>query len=179
MVAAKSNPGEGFARSLIKKSWINSEEKTAERAFEVLALVGLSHMWDKPASVLSGGQLKLLEIGRALMSEANTILLDEPISGVNPTLAHEIFSTLIDLRTKYGITFLIIEHRLDIALSYVDTVIAMAYGKFLVSGTPQEVTSDTQGNRSVPWRLIVHWEKKTKPCFPSKMSRPATEVCVY
>ncbi|MDG6996787.1 MAG: ABC transporter ATP-binding protein [Nitrososphaerota archaeon] len=142
MVARKDNPGENFTRSIIKRYWRDEEEKTAERAFEILAMVGLSHMWDKSASVLSGGQLKLLEIGRALMSNANTVLLDEPISGVNPTLAHEIFSTLVRLRDNYGMTFLIIEHRLDIALSYVDSVIAMAYGKFLVSGTAQEVTSD-------------------------------------
>lgn len=142
MVAKKGNPGESFALSLLKRAWKDAEEKIAEQAFEVLRMVGLSHMWDKPASVLSGGQLKLLEIGRALISGADTILLDEPISGVNPTLAHEIFSTLIKLRDNYGITFFIIEHRLDIALSYVDGVIAMAYGKFVVAGTPEQVTSD-------------------------------------
>jgi len=142
MVASKDNPGESFTRFLSKRSWINEETKTAEHGFQVLAMVGLSHMWDKLAAVLSGGQLKLLEIGRALMSDASMILLDEPISGVNPTLAHEIFSTLVKIRDNYGVTFLIIEHRLDIALSYVDSVIAMAYGKFLISGTPQEVTSD-------------------------------------
>ncbi len=141
-VARKDNPGENFAKSLLKRSWVNEEEKTTEHAFEVLGLVGLSHMWDKLATTLSGGQLKLLEIGRALMSGASVILLDEPISGVNPTLAHEIFSTLIRLRDNYGITFLIVEHRLDIALSYVDSVIALAYGKLITSGKPQEVTSD-------------------------------------
>jgi branched-chain amino acid transport system ATP-binding protein len=144
MVARKDNPGEGFAKSLYKRAWINEESKTAEQGFEVLAMVGLSHMWDKLAAVLSGGQLKLLEIGRALMSDANMILLDEPISGVNPTLAHQIFSTLVKIRDNYGVTFLIIEHRLDIALSYVDSVIVMAYGKFLTAGTPQEVTSDVR-----------------------------------
>jgi branched-chain amino acid transport system ATP-binding protein len=144
MVARKDNPGESFARSLARRAWINDETKIAEQGFEVLAIVGLSHMWDKLAAVLSGGQLKLLEIGRALMSDANMILLDEPISGVNPTLAHQIFSTLVKIRDNYGVTFLIIEHRLDIALSYVDSVIVMAYGKFLTSGTPEEVTSDVR-----------------------------------
>jgi branched-chain amino acid transport system ATP-binding protein len=142
MVARKYNPGESFSRSLLKRNWISTEENTADHAFEVLEMVGLSHMWDKNASVLSGGQLKLLEIGRALMSEATMMLLDEPISGVNPTLAHQIFSTLVKIRDNYGVTFLIIEHRLDIALSYVDSVVAMAYGKFLTSGKPQEVTAD-------------------------------------
>jgi branched-chain amino acid transport system ATP-binding protein len=142
MVARKDNPGESFAKSLLKNSWEEEEEKTAERAFEVLAMVGLSHMWDKQAIVLSGGQLKLLEIGRALMSNADTILLDEPISGVNPTLAHEIFAKLVKLRDNFGITFFLIEHRLDIALSYVDEVIAMAYGKLLATGKADQVTAD-------------------------------------
>jgi len=144
MVARKYNPGESFSGSLLKRNWLATEENTAEHAFEVLGMVGLSHMWDKNSSVLSGGQLKLLEIGRALMSEATMMLLDEPISGVNPTLAHQIFSTLVKIRDNYGVTFLIIEHRLDIALRYVDAVVAMAYGKFLISGRPEEVTSDVR-----------------------------------
>jgi len=144
MVAKKDNPGEKFGKSLLKRSWIEEEEKTAERAFEILGIVGLSHMWNTQSSVLSGGQLKLLEIGRALMSDARMILLDEPISGVNPTLAHKIFSTIVKIRDNFGITFLIIEHRLDIALSYVDSVIAMAFGKLLIAGKPQEVTSDVR-----------------------------------
>jgi branched-chain amino acid transport system ATP-binding protein len=142
LVAMKDNPGEGFARSIIKNLWIDQETKAVERAFEILQLVGLSHMWDKPASSLSGGQMKLLEIGRALMSDATTLLLDEPISGVNPTLAHDIFGKLMKLRENYGITFFIIEHRLDIALEYVDEVVAMAYGKLVTFGKPKEVMAD-------------------------------------
>jgi branched-chain amino acid transport system ATP-binding protein len=142
MVAKKENTGEGFSKSLFKNLWADEERKTAEEAFKVLEIVGLTHMWDQTASVLSGGQMKLLEIGRALMSGADTILLDEPISGVNPRLAHDIFAKLVKLRDNYGITFFIIEHRLDIALSYVDKVVAMAFGKYLTGGTPQEVTSD-------------------------------------
>lgn len=142
LVAKKDNPGESFSKSLLKRSWIESENEAAAEAFKILELVGLSKMWDQPATVLSGGQMKLLEIGRALMTGASTILLDEPISGVNPTLAHGIFATLVKLRDNYGITFFIIEHRLDIALSYVDSVIAMAYGKFVTAGSAQQVTSD-------------------------------------
>jgi hypothetical protein len=63
-------------------------------------------------------------------------------SGVNPRLAHEIFEKLVKLRDNYGITFFIIEHRLDIALSYVDKVVAMAFGKFVTAGAPQQVTAD-------------------------------------
>lgn len=142
MVARRENKGEGFGRSLFKNLWIDDERKAAEEAFKVLNIVGLTQMWDKPASVLSGGQMKLLEIGRALMSGAQTILLDEPISGVNPRLAHEIFAKLVKLRDNYGMTFFVVEHRLDIALSYVDKVVAMALGKFVTGGTPEEVTAD-------------------------------------
>src|SRR2546427_806416 len=102
------------------------ETEAAEKAFRILELVGLSHVWDKPATNLSGGQMKLLEIGRALMADARVLLLDEPISGVNPTLAHEIFSKLLKLRDELGLTFFIVEHRMEVALGYVDRVIAMA-----------------------------------------------------
>jgi branched-chain amino acid transport system ATP-binding protein len=86
--------------------------------------------------------MKLVEIGRALMSDAKLYLLDEPVSGVNPTLAHEIFGRIIGLREQYGITFFIIEHRLDIALKYVDYVNAMASGKLIAAGSPKEIISD-------------------------------------
>jgi branched-chain amino acid transport system ATP-binding protein len=142
LVARKDSKGEGFFRALFKNFWVTDERQAAEEAFKILDIVGLTNMWDKQAAVLSGGQMKLLEIGRALMSGADTILLDEPISGVNPTLAHDIFAKLVKLRDNYGITFFIIEHRLDIALGYVNKVVAMAYGKFVASGTPQQVTSD-------------------------------------
>ena len=86
--------------------------------------------------------MKLLEVGRALMTGAKFLLLDEPISGVNPTLAHDIFARIIRLRDELGVTFFIVEHRLDIALSYVDYVHVMAHGKLLASGAPQAVISD-------------------------------------
>jgi branched-chain amino acid transport system ATP-binding protein len=142
MVAAKGNPGENFLRSMIRGSWIKKEREVAESSFKTLSVVGLYSMWDKPAESLSGGQMKLLEIGRALMGGAKVVLLDEPISGVNPKLAHEIFETLISLRRDLGVTFFIIEHRLDIALQYIDTVVAMAYGKLIAAGKPELVMAD-------------------------------------
>ncbi|HMD78996.1 MAG TPA: ABC transporter ATP-binding protein [Nitrososphaerales archaeon] len=142
MVAVKDHPGESFIKSLVRSSWMNKETETAESAFKILDLVGLYEVWDKPADSLSGGQMKLLEIGRALMSGAKTVLLDEPISGVNPRLAHEIFEKLVSLRTDLGVTFFIIEHRLDIALKYVDLVVAMAFGKIIAAGKPEIVMAD-------------------------------------
>ena len=86
--------------------------------------------------------MKLVEIGRALMSDATLLLLDEPVSGVNPTLAHDIFSRILKLRDDFGLTFFIVEHRLDIALKYVDGMFAMALGKLIASGGPDEVMND-------------------------------------
>jgi branched-chain amino acid transport system ATP-binding protein len=142
MVAGKDNPGEGFLRSVVKSSWMNKEKETAETAFKTLETVGLYEVWEKPAVSLSGGQMKLLEIARALMGGAKVVLLDEPISGVNPTLAHGIFEKLVSLRTDLGVTFFIIEHRLDIALKYIDTVVAMAFGRLIANGKPEVVMAD-------------------------------------
>jgi branched-chain amino acid transport system ATP-binding protein len=142
LVAEKNHPGESFTKSLIKKLWAKHETDAVEKASKILELLGLSEQRDKPASLLSGGQMKLIEIGRALMSDANLYLLDEPVSGVNPTLAHEIFARIIGLRERYGITFLIVEHRLDIALKYVDYVNAMASGRLIAAGPPEQVVRD-------------------------------------
>jgi branched-chain amino acid transport system ATP-binding protein len=142
LVAEKDNPGESFLKSLSRKSWANAEEKAVVKASGILKAVGLAQLWDHPATNLSGGQMKLLEIGRAMMSGAKMLLLDEPVSGVNPTLAHEIFSKLVNLRNELGVTFLIVEHRLDIALEYIDYVQAMAYGKMIASGAPKQVMTD-------------------------------------
>ncbi|MDG6983616.1 MAG: ABC transporter ATP-binding protein [Nitrososphaerota archaeon] len=142
LVADKGNPGESLVKSLVKRAWVKKETESTERAMSILALLGLGKLWDSPANALSGGQMKLLELARALMTGAKLILLDEPISGVNPTLAHEIFGRILKLRDDLGVTFLIVEHRLEIALSYVDTVTAMALGRVVAAGKPDQVMTD-------------------------------------
>ncbi|MDG7008247.1 MAG: ABC transporter ATP-binding protein [Nitrososphaerota archaeon] len=144
LVATKDNPGESFVKSLFKRSWVKEETEATRRAFTILQLLGLDRVWDREAATLSGGQMKLLELARALMSGGKLILLDEPISGVNPTLAHEIFGRIIRLRDELGVTFLIVEHRLEIALSYVDVVTAMAQGIVIAAGKPEQVMSDSR-----------------------------------
>jgi len=142
LVAEKSNPGESFTHSMLRGSWMKRETEATERAFAILQLLGLDTMWDRQANTLSGGQMKLMELARALMSGSKVVLLDEPISGVNPTLAHEIFGRILKLRDELGVTFLIVEHRLEIALSYVDEVTAMALGKVVAGGKPDLVMAD-------------------------------------
>ncbi len=142
LVAEKNNPGESFRKSLFKRLWKDNETEATEKASRILDLLGMSRLWNQPAYNLSGGQMKLVEIGRALMSDAKLLLLDEPVSGVNPTLAHEIFSRILKLRDELGLTFFIVEHRLDIALKYVDEIFVMALGRLIASGVPEEVMNN-------------------------------------
>jgi len=142
LIAERNNPGESFLKSLLSSLWKDREKKAMEKASRILTLLGLSGLWNQPTFKLSGGQMKLVEIGRALMSDAKLLLLDEPVSGVNPTLAHEIFSRILRLRDELGLTFFIVEHRLDIALKYVDEIFAMALGKLIASGLPDQVMND-------------------------------------
>jgi len=141
LVAEKKNSGESFWRSVMGY-WRTDEEFSMRKASHILDLLGMSRLWDQPVHSLSGGQMKLVEIGRALMSDATLLLLDEPVSGVNPTLAHEIFSRILSLRDQLGVTFFIVEHRLDIALKYVDEIYVMALGKLIASGLPDEVMNN-------------------------------------
>jgi len=139
LAAYQHNPGEKLFHSLFKRTWLKKEREAVRKAQEVLSLLNLNHLASIPAENLSGGQLKLLEMGRALMTEAKMILLDEPVGSVNPTLAHQIFKYIQTIREEREITFLMIEHRLDIAMQYVDIVCAMIGGKIVCQGKPDEV----------------------------------------
>lgn len=142
LTAYRGNPGEGFLRSPLKRVWEQTEESITENAFRILRQIKLDHLWDRKSSTLSGGQFKLLEIGRALMSGASMILMDEPVAGVNPVLAHELLAQIKRLRDDDGISFLLVEHRLDIALRYIDYVYAMDLGTVISEGDPDKVMGD-------------------------------------
>jgi branched-chain amino acid transport system ATP-binding protein/neutral amino acid transport system ATP-binding protein len=98
---------------------------------------------NNPAADLSGGQKKLLELGRALMTDPKLILLDEPIAGVNPVLGGEIALHLRELQHD-GLTFLIIEHHLDVIARLCDPVIVMAEGRHLAQGSFTEVAANPE-----------------------------------
>jgi ABC-type branched-subunit amino acid transport system ATPase component len=110
------------------------EEALRCRARAVAERLNLGRVLDKAAAELSGGQKKLLEIGRALMTDPKLILLDEPIAGINPTLAEEIAAHLQALRFE-GLSFLIIEHHMDMIARLCDPVIVMAEGRTLAEGS--------------------------------------------
>ena len=139
LVSYGKNPGENFIWSPFTKKWMDQEKDAMEKAYEVLELLEITHLAEDPAYTLSGGQLKLLEIGRALMTDAKMILTDEPAGSVSVPLAQKIFSHIHNLSRDRGMDFLLIEHRLDIASEYVDYVFAMDRGSVLAHGEPMEV----------------------------------------
>lgn len=140
LLIAEANYGESIIQSF-KRNWLAKEEELVKRAFSVLSFLGIEHIWNEPAMNLSGGQLRLLEIGRALMCRTRLIIMDEPIAGIAPDLSHSILKKLREL-SRSGISFLIVEHRLDLVLGYVDRVYVMAGGRVVAEGKGKEVFED-------------------------------------
>ena len=125
-----------------RRYWQRDETKHAEAAAAVLDQVQLRQHFDTLASDLSGGQMKLLEIARCLMGKPRLLLLDEPTAGVAPKLAYDIFRQIARLRDDYGITFLIVEHRLEILFDFADYVYVMHLGNLLAEGAVDEIAGD-------------------------------------
>jgi ABC-type branched-subunit amino acid transport system ATPase component len=136
-----SQPGERLGTAIFSGGRAR-EGQLLQRAFAIAERLNLAQVANNPASDLSGGQKKLLEIGRALMTDPKLILLDEPIAGVNPTLALEIGEHLRRLRDE-GLTFLIIEHHMDAIARLCDPVVVMAEGRRLAEGSFAEIAERT------------------------------------
>jgi ABC-type branched-subunit amino acid transport system ATPase component len=135
-------PGERILPAVLRSAAARRrEEELRVRARVVARRLNLTRVLDDPASDLSGGQKKLLEIGRALMTDPKLILLDEPIAGINPTLAEEVGAHLKTLRDE-GLSFLIIEHHMDVIARLCDPVIVLAEGRTLAVGSFAEIQAN-------------------------------------
>jgi neutral amino acid transport system ATP-binding protein len=144
LLAAPHQTGEQLRNTWMfahRPSIVRQEKDFRERALLILESVGLSDKVTTYAGALSGGQRKLLEIARALMTEPKLILLDEPAAGVNPTLINQICEHVRNWN-RQGMTFLIIEHNMDVIMSLCDRVWVLAEGQNLMAGTPTEVQSN-------------------------------------
>lgn len=142
MLAPRGQSGEVFWRNWLRPSLVAQEERAVrEKAMHWLEFVGLAGLAEQPARVLSGGQRKLLEIARVMVSEPKLVLLDEPGAGVNPALLDTIVDRIASLHSQ-GVTFLIIEHNMDMVAQLCDPVMVMAQGKVLVTGSPADVLRD-------------------------------------
>jgi branched-chain amino acid transport system ATP-binding protein/neutral amino acid transport system ATP-binding protein len=137
-----SQPGERLLPALLRSGAASRREAALrEQARGIAQRLSLTHVLDQRAAELSGGQKKLLEIGRALMAQPTLLLLDEPVAGVNPTLAREIGEHLRTLRAE-GIAVLLIEHHLDTIAALCDPVIVMAEGRHLREGSFATLAAD-------------------------------------
>ncbi len=130
--------GQWFFEKKIKKI----EEINVKKAQDILDILGLSHLEKEYAGNLSGGQKKLLELGRVMMVEPKIILLDEVGAGVNKTLLKKISNIIKKLNKEKKYTFIMIEHDLDFISKLCDTIIVMAEGQFLTQGNIQQIKSD-------------------------------------
>jgi branched-chain amino acid transport system ATP-binding protein len=144
LAAAQGQRGESlFANWLTPRRVAAEERANAEKAMAHLEFLGLARLAREPARVLSGGQRKLLELGRVLMADPRIILLDEPGAGVNPALLDTIIDRVIEINRR-GITFLIIEHNMDLVARLCGHVFVLAAGRMLFEGTPSEVVRNPQ-----------------------------------
>ncbi|MBI3958476.1 MAG: ABC transporter ATP-binding protein [Chloroflexi bacterium] len=143
LLPARKQAGERARRAPFHRLWRAQETTLAGRAVGILHRLRLRDHYATRASDLSGGQMKLLELGRSLAGEPKLMLLDEPTAGVAPNLAYEIFEQIAALRNE-GLTFLIVEHRLEILFDFVDHLFVMHLGSVLAQGSPAEIVANPQ-----------------------------------
>ncbi|MEM8812054.1 MAG: ABC transporter ATP-binding protein [Pseudomonadota bacterium] len=142
MLAAPDQVGERFWAPVFARRRIDEREREiADRAREVLEFTTLDAVADEAAGRLSGGQQKLLELARVLMSDPKLILLDEPAAGVNPTLTRLLIERIEALNAR-GVTFLIIEHDMDLVMRHCDPIIGMANGRIIYEGDAAGAQTD-------------------------------------
>jgi ABC-type branched-subunit amino acid transport system ATPase component len=134
MLYGKRQPGENFCSAVLRTGEVRTrEEELRVRAIEVVRELDLLHVADNRATDLSGGQKKLLELGRALMAQPKLIMLDEPAAGINPTLAKRLGEHILALKAG-GMTFLIIEHNMGLVAALCDHVVVLVQGKRFEEG---------------------------------------------
>jgi branched-chain amino acid transport system ATP-binding protein len=144
MLAGQDQPGERFWTNWLRPGAVAAAERAMhERARELIDFVGLSALLGAPARVLSGGQRKLLELARALMTAPRLLLLDEPAAGVNPALLEEIAERIVALN-RTGTTVLMVEHNLDLVMRLCRPILVMAAGRLLLEGDPETVRADAR-----------------------------------
>ncbi len=143
MLVPGNQVGEQIWSSWLRPWRVRRQEQDIEvRALEVLRFVNLLDLKDEYAGNLSSGQKKLLELARTLMAEPHLVLLDEPGAGVNPTLMNQLVENIRRSCYEKGLTFLLIEHDMDLVMRLCDPVIVMCNGEKIAEGSPQEVQQD-------------------------------------
>jgi neutral amino acid transport system ATP-binding protein len=140
-LGATGQRGEKWWNGILPFTWRAQERAIEERADALLERFKLGHMRNEYAGTLSGGQRKLLEMSRALMTNPKLVMLDEPMAGVNPALKQSLNQHIKGLRDE-GMTVLFVEHDMDMVHDISDWVIVMAEGQIIAEGTPDQISSN-------------------------------------
>ncbi|MGS2744929.1 ABC transporter ATP-binding protein [Halomonas sp. LS-001] len=145
MMVPSDQPGENLFTAWFKPGVVRSHEAEVQRrALEVIDFVGLHHVRNELAGNLSGGQKKLLELGRTMMTDAKVVLLDEIAAGVNRTLLGDLMGNIERLNREMGYTFLVIEHDMEMIARLCDPVIVLAQGSVMMEGSIEEVQNNPE-----------------------------------
>ena len=142
MFSASTVNNDSFLKSLAKlPSQKTTEKKIRDKSFEIMKELNIDHMANSYAREMSGGQKKLLELGRSIINNPKILLLDEPLAGVNPKLAEEILQIILNLAGK-GISILMVEHNIEAVMKISERVIVLAEGKVIADSTPENIRTD-------------------------------------
>ncbi len=142
LVAPFEQKGEEPWLAVFPSKWKEQEASLGRKARDQLGALEIAKLYEKPGSEISGGQMKLAQLARSFMTDSSMLLLDEPTAGVAPRLARDIFQDIDAQRKSKGVSFLIIEHRLEILFDFVDYVFVMHRGKLIAQGKPEQVIRD-------------------------------------
>ncbi len=135
--------GESILNAVLRRGkWSKQEVELARKAYELLRTFRMAAYARLKPTGLSAAHIKMLETLRGLMGNAKILLLDEPAAGVSYDVAREMFKFILKLRDEMGLTFFIIEHRLEVLMEFVDYVYVLHNGKLLSEGKPDEVMND-------------------------------------
>ena len=143
MMVPSNQSGEKLINAMfMRKKFKSEEDEIRKKAYEVIEFLNLKHLSNEPAGNLSGGQKKLLELGRTMMVDSKLVLLDEVGAGVNRTLLKDLGTAILRLNKEKGYTFCMIEHDMDFISRMCNPVIVLSEGSVLFQGTPEEVKNN-------------------------------------
>jgi ABC-type branched-subunit amino acid transport system ATPase component len=143
LMAPHDQAGDRFLPGILNLPAVRRQERrNLERARELLAVVGMERLGNEYCGSLSYAEQKMVEITRALMTDPELIMLDEPASGINPTLVNQILDYIRKLRDEHGKTFLVVEHDMGVIMNLCDAIAVLNYGEKIAEGTPGEVSSN-------------------------------------
>lgn len=128
-----------FWKAVLKLGYLDKEKSIMKRSMELLERMGLAEFANEKASSLSYGAQRLLEIARALATDAKLLLLDEPAAGMNPSESHDLMQMIRKIRDEFNVTIFLIEHDMKVVMGLCERILVMDYGKLIANGTPEEV----------------------------------------